>query len=474
MERINTSSSKYATAISLYIGTTATIGILSSVSYISLEYYRYCVFSAKCEKLKYKITPISENFNHKLWFSFFMKKIQDLHAIDFQDFVENMFWNLPIRFIEKHRIVDAFTYLATGYESVDAPDKFGEQMLYVYETEIEKVVVELLKKHSPSFLQRPRPINLLEKMNRTFCRINHPGIKGFEPSPVFHPFPLTIALEAYRFYGNQRLYSLGYVPTYSDRGFVFWVKKIKEMVDIYHNNKTLVYFHGFGMGVVPHIDFVETVLSYTEEYTRVVLVEIPGISRMTSFETMPTPQKIVSVICDFINKLTNYSTNVDTIGHSFGTVIQTYIANQRPWFFRKRIYIETGVFFPGINKFNEIIYSNYSWSNIIHTACSGDIVSAISKLGIFSEFYNQHVIHNFLKMCEFCNLEKQLYHNTLILLSENDRIMNSSSIFLYMKAYHPDVNVIVHGGTQHGDFLLYNNVSKQFAKMCAEHLFTDY
>ncbi len=457
--------------------------ILGSITtYSIIEYCRYRWFIQKKERLKNVITPLSRKFNHDEWFSFFIEKFELLDSNEFQLFIENIFWNLPIKHIEPHRIIEAITVLSIGCELVDAPEKIGEQKLHIYEEKIHQIVTALLVKHKSSFVDKPelKPNELICKLSKPFIRINHAKIENGQPTPVFQPIPLSLLFNSYRLYGNCRLQYNGFIqsqkPYYC--GLTFWVKTINNNSQ---NNKTLLFLHGLGCGIVPYIDFIISLIESKElknQYSQIILVELPGISRLNQFDVFPTTSQIVDTIVSFTKMTTNNNNNnnqiIDAIGHSIGSIVLSYITNQQPDFLHKRIYIDSFAFFPGSTKFWEFAFSIFSFEKIMRTIIfDKKPLNAISQL-LFLEFYHQQLIHNSITYHEYCNREINLDEKTMILCGGKDIFVSSHQVYKYIQKYYPKVKISYYEKDRHGELLLSSRGKEKYVNVCSQHLHNVY
>ena len=467
------------------IKTIAIVGSIISTIYITIEYYRYRQFVKTKERLKNTITPLSDNFDNEKWFSFFTEKIQLLQPEEFKLLIENIFWNAPLKYIEYFRIIDALLIMSLGCEKEDMSNKWSEKEIEKYKGRIEKILFTFFNKNrdlvNNSVIRNHilLPIyskEVVQKLNKPFIRIHHSKIHNLEPTPIFFPLPLTMIFKTIRYYGNNKLYFHRFVPYTYHYGITFWIKKIATTnnmnININTNKKTksLLFFHGMGIGVVPYLDFIIQLCSLTKnEYSHIILIEMPGISWRNNFDVFPTMQQIANTIFTFMKMNMLETTYIDAIGHSYGTTILSYITNQYPNFLHKKVYIDGIVFFPGITKYYEFVFSRYTWKDILHTLMYGKPLIAISQL-LFSELYNKQIIHNICYMPEYCNNEKNLDENTMIILGEKDIFVSSLTIEKYMKTYYPSVKTYLFKNNKHGDFLLNYPCHQQYLDIVSKHL----
>jgi pimeloyl-ACP methyl ester carboxylesterase len=351
------------------------------------------------------------------WFTFFTRR-----ALGDQDmlkhFIEHLFWNKKFEDIDAASMKMGLATVATGCELFEPCDE-----LQFYKSITDRIVETIC-------VNCKTTDNLLP-----FARINNLHTNHIPTTPLFRIYPVHLLGAIARLYGDIRL------SKYAKYSLNHGITLYRQMTP---NKRKLLFIHGIGLGLVPYLNFIDKLECADYE---LVLVELTGISgQNVDADYYPTAQQIVETI---VNEFDGNDV-VDGIGHSAGTIVLSYITNQQPEFLRKRVFIDTPVFFPDTTKFWPILFEPVTWTKIIKLMSQGKYIRAASDF-IFAEQWNQHLTHNSTYFYEYCNREYNLDENTLILLGEYDHFINPRTIETYIKQHYPNVYIYVFDRYKHGD-----------------------
>lgn len=173
--------------------------LFGSVIYVSFEYYRYRFIVKTKKQLQNIITPLSDNLDNEKWTIFFIKQIQLLEPEKLKLFIETIFWNVPLKYIEYFRILDAFMVTALGCEKINMPNKFSEEKIKKYHDQINEILLAFFQ-NNKNINNNDNQIvsiqNVLQKLNYPFVCINRSNVKKLEQTLIFYPFPLTFIMNA--------------------------------------------------------------------------------------------------------------------------------------------------------------------------------------------------------------------------------------------------------------------------------------
>jgi pimeloyl-ACP methyl ester carboxylesterase len=384
----------------------------------AIEANRYYNFAQLRDRLRLNKTPLSANFDRREWFGFFVERAtRDIPA--FRRMMEYAFWNTPFHEIDKESMKVALYTLASGSELHDIND-----------TDYKRLADKIVETMSDSDIQRDELI--------PFIRINNLTINHVPSTPLFQIYPVHLIFQMGRLYGDISLRE--WTRREKENGFVFH----RRTFDKQKTNK-LLFLHGVGLGVVPYLKFIN---KFAGLYGEIIIVEFPGISRNTYEKSYyPTAQEIVDTI---VNEFVIGHDVVDAIGHSYGSLVLSYIANKAPRLLNKRVYLDTPAFFPDSVKFWPQVFRPITWSYIFDLIQKRNFAKAMREF-IFAEQWNQHLMHNATYFYEYCNLEYNLDANTMILLGAKDNFINAYNIQRYMEEYYPNVVIQVDPKGRHGD-----------------------
>lgn len=396
-----------------------------------MEATRYYNFLQLRNKLRVNQTPLSKHFDRNEWFNFCVN-IVARDTNHFKRMMEHLFWNKPFNEIDKESMKLGLYTIASGSELHD-----------VYNASYKLITDRMVEFRNTAHFRRDTLL--------PFIRINNLTTNHMPSQPLFQIYPIHFCFQMMRLYGDISLSKWSLCE--KENGIVFYRKKPNNPT----SNKKLLFFHGLGLGVVPYLSFIN---KFADFYGEIIIVEFPGISR-NAYDKMyyPTAEEIVDTIAN------EFAPNdvVDAIGHSYGSVILSYLANKKPTFLNKRVYLDTFAFFPDSVKFWPQVFKPITVSYIFGLFGNMRFGKALSEI-MFAEQWHQHLIHNATYYYEYCNLEYNLNETTMIIVGAKDHLINAYNIQRYMEEYYPKVDIRVIPDGRHGDAIQYADEIAEFIR----------
>ena len=203
------------------------------------------------------------------------------------------------------------------------------------------------------------------------------------------------------------------------------------------DNIPLVFLHGFGMGILPYINKINN-LSYNRT---IIIPEIPNMSYDLYKMPPPSIDTIINVIYDILLK--QNITQIDIMGHSFGTTILNAFQLKYPQMCNCKTYAEPVCFYIQQPQLTHIVYKSYRLSY--------NFIKYLLYIFVFRDQYIQYIT----KRCMFAeqSLINHFDKKTTIILAKYDYLLPTASIYDYMRTYYPTVNLFMRDGG-HGSWVM--------------------
>jgi hypothetical protein len=109
-----------------------------------------------------------------------------------------------------------------------------------------------------------------------------------------------------------------------------------------------MFFGGVGVGLVQNMQFLR---GLEERYDQVLMFEVPGVRFNPFDDTTPTRHACVRVVGDTMRDFGMRPADTDVYGHSFGTIVMTYILHGLTARFRRHVFIEPVCLLVGYREF---------------------------------------------------------------------------------------------------------------------------
>lgn len=289
-----------------------------------------------------------------------------------------------------------------------------------------------------------------------FARIGRASIDAF-----YKPIPLRLLMLLARSYAENEMRQMGFVRTVGLHNIVYWKRPQQTKRDDSRAIRPLFFLHGLGFGIVPYVHFIRSLL---DDRRDIVVPEWPNISLGWSDnrnDKVPIPVEYADSLFKVIRTLKNsdgsMATCIDTIAHSWGTIVTAYYMAHRPSLLVRRVYIDALTFGASFHRFIAFSfeYCLRSWSELLairrHVGIfetfamwfvKGDInVQLLGKRGV----YLAHVLSS--------DMNQVLDHNCLFVLGGNDPVIPSYDVADHVLEQKLQCKVLIDDDWAHGGFL---------------------
>mmetsp|Transcript_11610 Transcript_11610/g.13340 ORF Transcript_11610/g.13340 Transcript_11610/m.13340 type:complete len:316 (-) Transcript_11610:670-1617(-) len=185
----------------------------------------------------------------------------------------------------------------------------------------------------------------------------------------------------------------------------------------------IVFCHGLGVGVLPYVVFITEMMRHNEG-REVFLIELPNIS-MTIKEDVHGSTELVTCIENMLH--TWGFSKAHFVGHSFGSVVMTYVCKKRKSIMAAATFLDPVCFL--------LCKPDVSYNFIYREASKP--THLLLKYFVAEELYTAHSLSRYFHWDE-CILWPEDLENipTVVGVSENDSIVPSLSVYQYLQAYN--------------------------------------
>jgi len=221
-------------------------------------------------------------------------------------------------------------------------------------------------------------------------------------------------------------------------GFTKHIMKKTGMVYFYYKNprnlsKTSIFIHGLGFGITPYINFIKSLMLYTD----VIVPILPNISNM-EFHSILDGWKDANMFPNYEDLrwdfeqvlIQNDLYNVSLLGHSFGTIIMSILLRNKNFGQRIgiKIFIDPVCFMDDCYKiFNYIKQPD---------GRDGDLATSIFNSLIYDDVYVRYATQRYLYGPEYWLIDYDvLLNNSIVILSSDDKIVPSQKLHKKLENY---------------------------------------
>lgn len=225
-----------------------------------------------------------------------------------------------------------------------------------------------------------------------------------------------------------------------------------------HNNikPTIVFIHGLGIGITPYLDYIYSMM----DDCNIIIPILPNISNMEIksifsdineeyfFPSYKTLRK------DFNSMLKYHNINkINIIAHSFGTIILGILMKDKELLSKidKKVFIDPVCFIERSYKiFRYIDKQNNSQDNMINK---------VFNVLVYNDLFVRYITQRYLYGPEFWILDYNMLNNSIIVLSTEDELVPTSSI--YKRCRKNNIPCLIINDARHADIFLstdYKNV----------------
>lgn len=289
-----------------------------------------------------------------------------------------------------------------------------------------------------------------------FVRIGRGSINAF-----YKPLPVRLVMLGMRCYAEREMRQMGFTRAVGASSIVYWTRPQRTKRDDSRAIRPLFFLHGLGFGIVPYVHFIRSLL---DDRRDMAVPEWPNISlgwADNCCEQTPTPREYADSLFKVIRTLQNsdgsMATCVDTIGHSWGTVVTHFYLAHRPSLLARRVYIDSLAFAVSFHRWGTFSseYCLRSWADLFAARLTigyaevfamwfikGDI--SVQQLGKRAVYFSQILYSEVLR-----NLDS----SCLFVLSGRDPIIPAYDIIRHVEQSQLGCETVIDHDWGHGEFL---------------------
>ncbi|KXN75060.1 alpha/beta-hydrolase [Conidiobolus coronatus NRRL 28638] len=290
-------------------------------------------------------------------------------------------------------------------------------------------------------------VTLVEESGPIKCMRLH-----LDPLTVRHrPFLLYCMISIFQQIGNWRLRQYGFKRFQSNNGTYtkYWVYLPPSTAEDSLSNKKsdqepIFFVHGIGLGLVMYMKFIKE-LTTLDRNRPMILLEIPHVSNKFT-RIIPNMDQTIEVVDEIYEK--HNLTKCSWVAHSYGTIITSWIIKARPHHIGKLTLIDPVCF---------ALWEPDLIANFLYHSPKTPLDVVTRYLFSKELFIATTLFRNFWWFQNLL-LPEELPSNTAVLLSENDSIINSRTVYQYLLKCQSQLDLkslTLHfiEGISHGEFL---------------------
>jgi pimeloyl-ACP methyl ester carboxylesterase len=428
--------------------------------YLLLELLSYSSWKKRVQRISASpVSPLSQQYPLVRYQRFFRQQMfLQRHP---RDIVEAMF-QAPLERVSSERVRHWLCFYLTMREMESFPgERYPEEVVH----EADEVLQHMQREggftlHSdPATAWLPLEVHTECTLPRSdvvdFVRVGRGSINAF-----YKPIPVRVLMLCMRCYAEREMRQMGFTRTVGAGSIVYWRRPQRTKRDDSRAIRPLFFLHGLGFGLVPYVHFIHSLL---DDRRDMVVPEWPNISLGWSDncrEDSLTPKEYADSLFKCIKTLHNsdgsMATCIDTVGHSWGTVVTHFYMAHRPSLLVRRVYIDSLAFGASFHR----------WSTFSHEYCLrswSDLFAIRHKIGYFETFgmwavkgdinvqqLGKRAVH-FAQILYSAVLEN-IDHNCLFVLSGQDPIIPAYDVIDHVEKNETCETVIDHEWS-HGEFL---------------------
>ena len=212
------------------------------------------------------------------------------------------------------------------------------------------------------------------------------------------------------------------------------IKNIRFWILRKNNDKTpIVLIHGLGGGIFPYCDFITSLLQLE---ATIIIPDLPFLC-MYMDDNVPDDDVIILAIK---NAIENIHSKAIIIGHSYGTVIMSWIIQEYPYIVERAVLLDPVVF---------MLHLADLGMNFLYKKREYDTLGIIRS----DPFINWILRRHFWWLSSILWLEDLENIPYLVVLCMKDQILPTQEIKEYIEGYSKQQNLICFEDLHHGGFL---------------------
>lgn len=438
---------------------TKSIATYGASLYVVLEVLAYAKWRRRVQWVTELPLTGLDDYPIKEYESFFLQSMASQRYP--QEMIEKMF-HAPIHRVSKERALHWLCFYMTMKEM----ESYEEG---VYPSEVilnAESVLGGMEKRGNFLLHSDPSTAWLASSVHTECTLPRSDIVDFvrvgrsSVDAFYKPIPVRLTMLIMRSYAEREMRQMGFTRTVGASCIVYWKRPQVSKRDDSRAIRPLFFLHGLGFGIVPYVHFIHSLL---DDRRDMVVPEWPNISlgwKDNCSDVSLQPRDYADSLFQCIKTLRNsdgsMATCIDTIGHSWGTVVTHFYMAHRPSLLVRRVYIDSLAFATSFHK----------WCTFSHEYCLrswSDLFAARHEIGYLETFamwfikgdinvqtLGKRVVH--FSQILYSAVMKSFDHNCLFVLSGNDAIIPAYDIINHVQQ-HESCEAVIDEDWGHGEFL---------------------
>jgi pimeloyl-ACP methyl ester carboxylesterase len=236
------------------------------------------------------------------------------------------------------------------------------------------------------------------------------------------------------------------------------------------NNQTslqpIVFCHGLGVGVLSYVTLVNELLSNAASNADLFMVELPHIA-MRPIESQASPRELSTCIEDLLH--VHNHTSAHFVGHSFGTLVLTWIAKHTPHLASRYTFLDPVCFL--------LCKHDVAYNFLYKTPTNG--AEALMSYFVGQELFISYTLsRRFYWQANILWPEEIMNVPTTVVLSQNDHIVPSKAVKRHLTSWKVsqdaeacgsgcELKVVWLEGIGHAGFLLNRKAQTTVVKIIA-------
>lgn len=291
--------------------------------------------------------------------------------------------------------------------------------------------------------------------NNNEVDVSHISITNENIVSWYKPFFLHSFLLFLKLLSSINMYLMGFHKYTLDNGLVIWKKNAK-------NNSDAILFVPSCVGGVTLYQYFINLLLKNIPHKTIYIIEIPGMSWTSySSDIPPSVSNIAKSIVDFI--IFNNHSNLDIVGHSFGTIVLSHIVNEQYNQLKKlNVKLNNVVYVEGLLFYVKVFETLRVIELSIFDILQSDTKSDIFTMPLFQRDLNvKFYIKRYLSLsnsvlCGDTECEKEC--KFFALMSQNDNKFITDDYVNYIESKKLNINYKVFENCSHGSFVWTKNM----------------
>lgn len=285
----------------------------------------------------------------------------------------------------------------------------------------------------------------LSSDNKNSCKYYLLG--HHELNTIYKPYFITKTLRIIKKVTDYILWLIGFEKHELNYGIRYWIKN-----NVDSKKRPILILHGIGMGYLFYMNYI----LHLSKTRTVIIFEMPNISYSNMVDFYPSLSEIYDTIYDIIK---SYS-NLDIFGHSYGSVLASYIIKKNPCLFVNKFFLDPICFFSGIpNLINISTCSLWKYTK----NSSAIMIDILQYILFFTELETQFLIHRRTQLIDMIYENKYIDDKLFVIIGGNDETLNG--MYLKDKLNKYGAKVFFYNDSRHGHSVYKNTIVNDVKKL---------